>query len=51
MAGAARMGLDALFVADGLHKDELGGLTAANLAALFSRHGLGARAAVDFLKW
>lgn len=51
MAGAARMELDALFVADGLHKNELGGLTPANLAALFSHHGLGARAAVDFLKW
>jgi HAD superfamily hydrolase (TIGR01459 family) len=51
MAGANTMGLDALFVACGLHKDELGDLTAANLAALFAQHGLTARAAVDVLKW
>ncbi len=51
MAGANVMGLDALFVAYGLHKDELGNLTNENLAALFARHRLKARAAVDVLKW
>jgi len=51
MAGANVMSLDALFVAYGLHKDELGSLTNENLAALFARHGLKARAAVDVLKW
>jgi HAD superfamily hydrolase (TIGR01459 family) len=51
MAGAAVMNLDALFVAEGLHKDELGALTSANLGALFARHDLTARAAVDVLKW
>lgn len=51
MAGARVMGLDALFVAFGLHKDELGELTEENLAALFAGHGLSARAAIDVLKW
>ena len=51
MAGANAMGLDALFIAHGLHKDELGDLSNASLAALFARHDLKARAAVDLLKW
>ena len=51
MAGANAMGLDALFIAHGLHKDELGDLTNANLARLFAHHDLKARAAVDMLKW
>ena len=51
MAGANTMGLDALFVAHGLHKDELGDLTPESLSALFGHHGLKARAAVDILKW
>jgi HAD superfamily hydrolase (TIGR01459 family) len=51
IAGANAMGFDALFVAQGLHKDELGELTPAHLAALFARHGLGARAAIPHLKW
>ncbi len=51
IAGANIMGFDALFVAHGLHKDELGDLTAEGLSALFGHHGLSARAAVDVLKW
>jgi HAD superfamily hydrolase (TIGR01459 family) len=51
MAGANVMGLDALFVANGLHKDELGAVTNENLAALFAKHNLKARAALDVLKW
>lgn len=51
MAGANTMGLDALFVAFGLHQDELGDLTNERLSALFGHHGLKARAAVDVLKW
>lgn len=51
MAGANEMGLDALFVAFGLHKDELGDLSNDSLAKLFGHHGLKARAAVDVLKW
>ena len=51
IAGANAMGLDALFVARGLHKDEIGDVTPKSLAALFARHGLKARAAVDVFKW
>lgn len=51
MAGANAMGLDALFIAYGLHKDELGDLTNANLKSLFAHHDLTARAAIDLLKW
>lgn len=51
IAGANTMGLDALFVAHGLHQEELGCLTNESLSALFSRHGMTARAAVDVLKW
>lgn len=51
MAGAAAMGLPALFIAHGLHKDEIGALTADNLAAFLGRHGLSARAALAVLKW
>ena len=51
IAGANIMGFDALFVAHGLHKDELGDLTPDGLAALFAHHGAVARAAVDVLKW
>jgi HAD superfamily hydrolase (TIGR01459 family) len=51
VAGANAMGLDVLFVAYGLHKDELGELTPENLAALFRREGGHARAAIAALKW
>jgi len=51
MAGANAVGLDALFVAHGLHKDACLDLTQEGLAALFGAHGLSARAAVDVLKW
>jgi len=51
IAGANAMGLDALFVAHGLHKDELSDLTDAALAKLFGHHGMKARAAIDILKW
>ncbi len=51
MAGANLMNLDALFVAFGLHRDEIGAFTRENVAALFAHHGLKARAAVDIFKW
>lgn len=51
IAGANVMGFDALFVAHGLHKDELQDLTNEALSALFGRHGMTAKAAVDVLKW
>jgi len=51
IAGANVMGLDTLFVAHGLHKDELGSVTPDSLARLFGHHGLKAKAAIDLLKW
>lgn len=51
IAGANTMGLDALFVAHGLHKDDIGTLTPAKLDALFEREGGQARAAIEVLKW
>jgi len=45
------MGVDALFVAEGLHARELGPLTPANLAALFGRWNVSARAAIAALTW
>jgi HAD superfamily hydrolase (TIGR01459 family) len=49
--GANRMGWDALFVVDGVHAKELGGLTAGNLSALFAKKGVTARAAMGALAW
>ena len=43
--------MDALFIADGVHAKELGGLTAENLAALFAKKGVTARAAMGALAW
>jgi len=51
IAGANAMGIDALFVADGLHSKELGALTPESLAGFFSRHGMRARAAIGALAW
>lgn len=49
--GANRMGWDALFVVDGVHAKELGGLTVDNLATLFAKKGVTARAAMGALAW
>jgi len=49
--GANIMGIDALFVAKGIHADELGGLTPGNLIDLFRRSGVRARAAMEQLRW
>jgi HAD superfamily hydrolase (TIGR01459 family) len=49
--GANAVGLDALFVAQGLHAKEVGNLTQGNLAGLLGAKGLSARAAVDVLAW
>jgi HAD superfamily hydrolase (TIGR01459 family) len=51
LRGANRMGWDALFVVDGVHAKELGVLTAENLAALFAKKGVTARAAMAALAW
>jgi len=49
--GANLMGMDALFVAMGVHAKEVGAFTAANVAALLGTHGMSARAAVEVLAW
>jgi HAD superfamily hydrolase (TIGR01459 family) len=49
--GANRAGLDALFVAHGVHGEEIGALTPGNLAALFAKKGVSARAAMGALAW
>jgi HAD superfamily hydrolase (TIGR01459 family) len=49
--GANRTGMDALFVVDGVHAQELGALTPGNLAALFAKKGASARAAMGALAW
>jgi HAD superfamily hydrolase (TIGR01459 family) len=49
--GANRAGMDALFVAHGVHGEEIGALTPGNLAALFARKGVSARAAMGALAW
>ena len=49
--GANRLGIDALFIADGVHGEEIGALTAENLAVLFAKKGVSARAAMSALAW
>ncbi|HUO97948.1 MAG TPA: TIGR01459 family HAD-type hydrolase [Rhizomicrobium sp.] len=51
IAGANAMGLDALFVVNGLHGKEVGALTSENLAAFFGRHRLSVRAAIGDFAW
>lgn len=49
--GANAVGLDAMFVAQGLHAKELGKLTPGNLATLLDGKGLIVRSAVETLAW
>ncbi len=49
--GANRAGMDALFIADGVHGEELGALTPENLARIFAKAGVWARAAMQALVW
>jgi HAD superfamily hydrolase (TIGR01459 family) len=49
--GANLMGYDALFVTDGIHREELGEFTPENLHAFFAAKGAYAYAAVAALKW
>ena len=49
--GANAVGIDALFIADGVHGDEIGALTHGNLAALFAKKSVSARAAMAALAW
>lgn len=49
--GANRMGLDALFIAQGIHAAQLGELTVDGLAQLFLVPGVHAKAAIRALVW
>lgn len=49
--GANAAGLDALFIADGVHGEEIAPYTADHLADLFARFGASAGAAMRILKW
>ena len=49
--GANLAGIDALFVTQGIHAEELGRLTPENLATLLDRRGVHARAAIEALAW
>jgi len=49
--GANAQGLDALFIADGIHGEEIEPYTEAHLTALLAKNGLVATAALRSLKW
>lgn len=49
--GANRAGLDALFIADGIHGEEVEPYTSEHLEALFASEGVHALAAARGLKW
>ena len=54
LAGAAREGIDALFITAGIHRERLhpaGRLDPAALAELFAEHGTGSLAALPRLSW
>ncbi|MDE2350799.1 MAG: TIGR01459 family HAD-type hydrolase [Alphaproteobacteria bacterium] len=51
IAGANAFGIDALFIADGVHGEEIGDLTAASLARLFAKVGARAVGALPALTW
>jgi len=49
--GANNAGLESLFIADGIHGEEIGEVTEASLARLFGQAGLSARWAMRALVW
>jgi HAD superfamily hydrolase (TIGR01459 family) len=49
--GANRAGLDVLFIADGVHGEEIQPYTPDHLAGLFARHSVTALAASRMLRW
>ena len=51
IAGAGRAGIDALFIADGVHGEEIGDVTPESLARLFAQSGVSALAAMPRLMW
>ncbi|MGZ6006629.1 MAG: HAD hydrolase-like protein, partial [Rhizomicrobium sp.] len=49
--GANGMGLDALFIADGIHGEDVAEFTGRHMAELFASAGVHARAAMRALVW
>jgi HAD superfamily hydrolase (TIGR01459 family) len=49
--GANAVGLDALFIADGIHGEDVAEMTQGHMAALFAKAGVTARAAMRSLLW
>jgi HAD superfamily hydrolase (TIGR01459 family) len=49
--GANAAGIDALFIADGIHGEEIGAVTSDHIAELFAKAGVHARAAMRALVW
>lgn len=49
--GANAAGIDALFIADGIHGEEIGTVTQGHMAELFAKGGVHARAAMRALVW
>jgi ribonucleotide monophosphatase NagD (HAD superfamily) len=49
--GANAAGIDALFIADGIHGEEIGAVTPEHMAELFAKAGVHARAAMRALVW
>jgi HAD superfamily hydrolase (TIGR01459 family) len=49
--GANAAGLDALFIADGIHGEDIGAVTPEHMAELFATAGVHARAAMRTLVW
>jgi ribonucleotide monophosphatase NagD (HAD superfamily) len=49
--GANAAGIDALFIADGVHGEDVAELTAAHMDELFAKAGVHARAAMRKLVW
>jgi HAD superfamily hydrolase (TIGR01459 family) len=49
--GANAAGIDALFIADGIHGEEIGAITPEHMAELFAKAGVRARAAMRALVW
>lgn len=51
LKGAQNAGLEALFIADGLHGEEIEPYTVEHLSDMFSGAGVGAKAAMRALRW
>jgi len=51
IAGANAAGVDSLFVATGIHAEELSAIDQHRLAALFGTHGESPTAVIDYFKW